>query len=108
MKPKLHRLLLVPLLAMMAGTLDATIRDFQANKKLNAHHRLLIYQAIIESLIHTRRFLVLPPGQAGVEMQYTALRFQQIYNFARGVETSPLWHYGNGKSVPPPGAVNQG
>ncbi|HEX5037950.1 MAG TPA: hypothetical protein VFX30_12395 [bacterium] len=91
----------LPLLAMMAGTMDQTIRDFQSNKKLSAQHRLLIYQALIESLIHTRRFLVLPDERAGVELQYTARRFQQISNFVRGLETSPLWYFGNGKSLPP-------
>jgi hypothetical protein len=48
--------------------------------------------------------LVLPADRAAVEIQYTAKRFQKIYDFARGVEASPLWYFGNGNSVPSVGA----
>ncbi|HSA59679.1 MAG TPA: hypothetical protein VLJ37_08340 [bacterium] len=88
----------------VANTLDGIAKDFQANKKISKLQRLFIYQALVECLIHTRRFLVLPPDRAGLEFQYTVKRFLKIHGFVQGTVESPLWFFGNGNSNPPPPA----
>jgi hypothetical protein len=94
------------LAAFFLGGLKETIRLIQKGlpKKLDQHRSHLTYQALAEALIHTRRFLVLPEDRAAVEVQYTIKRFQRILEYVRGDRDipSPLWHFGNGNSRPPP------
>jgi hypothetical protein len=74
--------------------------------RLSAENKSRVYQAVIEVLIHIRRFLVFPADWAILEVEYTANRLNQIDQFLAGKEASPLWHYRkNGKSNQPPPAL---
>ncbi len=67
---------------------------------------LLIYQAMIETLVHARRFLVFPDEAAPIELGYTIERFNKIMRFIKGKSQSPLWNFGNAISTPPPPAAD--
>lgn len=73
------------------------------DRKLNGHERLRIFQALIEAMIHARRFLIYPPEQAAVEVRYTVKRFERIRDFLRGETgvSSPLWYFSTGKTLRP-------
>jgi len=82
-------------------TMLENIRKGVDSRKLSPRDRLLIFQALIESLIHTRRFLVFPADRAQIELGYSMRRFAKIASFLEGSVKSPLWHFGNGSSEPP-------
>ncbi len=96
-------------LAGIAGSIDTLIEalgsaelkaDPLTGQKVDPE--LLVYQAVIQTLIHSRRFLVFPDEAAPLEFSYTFERFNKILRFIQGNAESPLWHFGNGHSHPPP------
>lgn len=95
-----------PMVSFFLGGVVQTFRQIRGllPRKLNPHDSLLVYQALVESLIHTRRFMVFPDDRAEVEMAYTFNRFFKIRRYFEGAEGvhSPLWYFGNGSSNPPP------
>jgi hypothetical protein len=95
-----------PGVAFFLGGVAQTVRQIRSllPKKFNPHQSLLLYQALVEALIHTRRFMILPEDRAEVEIGYTMKRFFKIQEYLKGNPDfhSPLWHFGNGNSNPPP------
>lgn len=95
-----------PGISFFLGGVAQTVRQIRSllPKKFSPHQSLLLYQSLVEALIHTRRFIVLPEDRAEVEIGYTMKRFFKIQEYLKGnadVHT-PLWYFGNGNSNPPP------
>jgi hypothetical protein len=95
-----------PMAAFLLGGVVQMVRQTRnlLPRKLSARQSLLTYQALVEALIHTRRFLVMPEDRAEVEIRYTLKRFSKIQAYLKGHPEvkSPLWNFGNGNSNPPP------
>lgn len=90
-------------LSVVQGVLSG-IRGKVEEKKLSPKERVLVFQSLIEALIQTRRFLIFPEDRAAVELGYTMKRFAKIKDYLEGKTKSPLMHFGNGSTPPPPPA----
>lgn len=88
------------------GGIAQLVRTTQKSlpKKLHQMQNYLIYYALADNLIHSRRFLIFSKDRAEVEVRYTIRRFLKVPNYLKGSPDakSPLWFFGNGNSNTPP------
>lgn len=92
-------------LSLVQGLLS-NIRARLEGKKLGPKERVFVFQALIDALVQTRRFLVFPDDRAAAELGATMSRFEKIQAYLEGRSKTPLWSYGNGSTPPPPPAIS--